>query len=279
MPTLRSVIQTLGWAEIGRIVAGQLRAFAAAALDPRPLLETDFAPRLMVPAYASLAGIAALALHWREKPAFAAIAGVSLVAFVTFVCGVWHYDLRFFLPLVPLLAASLAGGLARAARWGRSARRQRAAAALALAAGLATAGLAFASAARRAQLYAWPAGPTPASACTEWIAHHTRLSDRVLTIDPWHLTWETDRPSVVVPAGGTEAIEKVARRYRTSWLVLSPAPGRPAARSALEKLARDPGSRLRPALAFEGADCAVYRIRPGARPGGRGAGKRRPLAP
>jgi hypothetical protein len=267
-PTLIGVLASIGPAGVAGIVARQLAGFARAAFAPAPWLGGDAFSRITEPAFLAPLGFASLALVARAAPRFATLALLSTLASVGLVCGLWHFEPRFMSHLVPLLAIATGGALvlgARAARerWGRGAG------AAAVASGIAVLALDAGLFARGA---GWRGGvsqePTdPCARSLEWIRRETPAGDRILTLNPWQTTWETERPSIVVPSGPREAVERVTERYEPAWLVVAPILGREASVETLRQMVSNPTERFAAEPAFSDGYCSVYRIGGAARPG------------
>jgi len=47
-----------------------------------------------------------------------------------------------------------------------------------------------------------------------FILENTRRDDPILTLDPWKITWHTDRPTIMAPSGGKSAVVSVIRAYK-----------------------------------------------------------------
>jgi hypothetical protein len=261
MPSLGDVLRSLGPSRVGAIVLRQLGEFARATLSVGPLTGIDIHDRVMAPACLSLLGVAALALHARRAPRLAALAALSIAAAAALLCGVWHFEVRFLTMLVPLLAVSLAGALATAAR----ALPGRAAAALAGAFGLTLVVSSWWILVRSLALV--PTIVVAMDACPtalEWIRRETLPGDRILTFDPWTTSWATERGSVVVPSGVRGDVEKIVARYRPAWLFVPPAFERPLSRLNLRLMVENPTPGFAATPAFADGNCAIYRISAGA---------------
>jgi arylsulfatase A-like enzyme len=262
VPSLREVLRTLGSAEVFRIMTAQLGDFAGSLFRAPTISGQAFAR----PAFVFGAGLIALLAHWREQSWLAGLSLLALTATVGLVCLIWHIEFRFFTPLVPLAAISFAGLLALAARRLGPARRGDRVAVLV---GLVIAGAAL----------SWPpplalgklaraghdSGDWVCRDAGDWIRENAAPDDVVLTLNPWWVAWQTQRPAVAVPGGGVKVLERIARRYDARWLLVSPDRFRPGDARKLERLARRPDGPLAPELRFEGETCSVLSIDP-ARP-------------
>jgi len=259
MPSMGSVLSRIGSERLVSIVLGQLGDFARAALSPTPMFSVDPLNRLMAPGFLSLVGLAALAFHARRRPRFATLSALSLLGAVGFVCGVWHYETRYFSLLVPLLAISIAGAIVTA--WPAAPMRRNAAFALAAAGvGLASVGLAvwvFAVSLRAVPLFGGPIG------CQEafyWIGRETAPSDRILTFDPWSISWATERASIVIPSGSRSDVERVVAWYDPVWLVVTPEYLRQGSVHQIREMLANPTAAFSASPVFLDGDCAIYRI-------------------
>ncbi len=257
MPSLASVLDSLGLVKVISIVLKQLADFARDALSPT--LDFDPLNRIMGPAFLSLVGLAALTLHARRQPRFAALFALSVLGAVGFVCGIWHFEVRFFTPLVPLLGISIGGALA--AGW-PAAHAQRATAFKGITAGVALAFVALSVWAFSVALQVIPifAGPLACSAAIDWIRRETAASDRILTFDPWTTSWETERATIVVPYGSRSDVEKVVAWYAPSWLFFQPWPPREVSPLRIQEMVANPTPAFSAAPVFVDGDCAIYRI-------------------
>ena len=229
MPSLASVLDSLGLVKVISIVLKQLADFARAALSPT--LDFDPINRIMGPAFLSLVGLAALALHARRRPRFAALFALSVLGAVGFVCGIWHFEVRFFTPLVPCWPSRSVGPSPRA---GPPRRRRAPLHCKGITAGVGLALVALSVWAFSVALQVIPifAGPTACGAAIDWIRRETAASDRILTFDPWTTSWETERATIVVPSGSRSDVEKVVAWYAAELALLPTvalAPGQPPA--------------------------------------------------
>ena len=96
----------------------------------------------------------------------------------------------------------------------------------------------------------------------------TRESERLLTYRPSIWAWETDRESIALPAGGEEAIARIARHYEVRWIVVAPLTNRSATSRALARMTEG-SSELRAEVALQGRACQLLHLeleRPPARP-------------
>jgi hypothetical protein len=244
------------------IVAGQLADFARTVLSPAPWMAGDPFRNLTGPPFLAPLGIASLAVVARAAPRFASITLLALVAAVAFICGIWHFELRFFTMLVPLLAISTAGALAVTARSAR-ARLGRGPAAAVGALGVALVALAV------TVLASWPpttrvaSGHHVCAGSLDWIRRETLPADRILTFDPWTTAWATERPAIVVPSGARRDVERVIARWGPRWLVVRPMPGRGSSLRTVRAMLAKPTRRFAAQPVFSDGDCDVYRITSG----------------
>jgi hypothetical protein len=177
----------------------------------------------------------------------------------------WHVQIRYFAFLLPLLAVALAGVVTRGVRGVGEGRQRWLLRVAALAAGLAVLAPSAVSLARSVLAAASaPAAAASATTCSDalaWFRTHTATSDRVLSLDPWSVAWEADRPGIMAPAGGVRAIETVVRHYDARFLVIRSVPGRAATRRAMLEFASNPPAGLRSAPVFDGLHCDVIELR------------------
>jgi hypothetical protein len=96
----------------------------------------------------------------------------------------------------------------------------------------------------------------PCAAAIEFLRTRTPPDARILTANPWFVTWEGDRAAVAAPTNGAKAVITVAEHYRTAWMFR----GADAiwGNSLGEVTAAD--SPLRPAPVYVDPECAVYRL-------------------
>jgi hypothetical protein len=259
MPSLFSVLDSLGFERVISIVLKQLADFARAALWPAPIFGFDPMHRIMAPAFLSIVGLAALALHARRRPRFAALFALSLLGAVGFVCGIWHFEVRFFTLLVPLLAISIGGAVA-AGRPAAQAPRSVAFARVTAGVGLALVALSVWAFVLALQVIPSFAGPEPCGAARDWIRRETAASDRILTFDPWTTSWETERATIVVPSGPRSDVEKVIAWYRPTWLFFEPRPLRFFSLRRIQAMVANPTAAFSASRVFVDGDCAIYRI-------------------
>jgi 4-amino-4-deoxy-L-arabinose transferase-like glycosyltransferase len=256
-PALSEVLRSLGVEGVASIVSSQLDDFARVALSFTPALRADPLDRLMSPAFLAPLGFAALALHAWRCPGFAGLVALSIAASVAFVCGLWHFELRFFTPLIPLLAIALAGALApgAAARRTHALRRIETATTCigfgvaALSVGLFTRSL--------AAIPIFAAAP-PCEGGLAWIRRETAPSDRILSFDPWAAAWVGERAAIVIPSGPRRDVEKVVRWYRPGWLVLQPVVARND--RTIREMVANPSAGFATSLAYADRECSVHRI-------------------
>jgi hypothetical protein len=260
LPPLLTILRSIGWPRVIEIVTGQLGDFARATLSLVPVSGVDIEHYIAIPAFLSALGVAALLLHARRAPRFAALVALSYLAAAIFICCVWHFEMRFLTMLVPLLAVSLAGLVAGV--WPLL-RAPLARAGAAAAVALALAALVHAAFVFQRTWLEVPGAFSPMDACPgaiQWIRSETAPSDRILAFDPWTIAWETGRDAIVVPSGNRLDVEGIVARYRPAWLVVQPVFLRPRTRELIASMIAlpTPGFAATPAL-VDGA-CAIYRI-------------------
>jgi len=265
VPSQASVLASLGVERLFAIVLADFAGFAR-ALSPTPLLAADPIHHLFTPGFLALAGLAALAYHARRAPRFALLSTLAVAGVIGFVCVLWHYETRYFAPLVPVLAISFAGAVA-ASVTAAKARRGATLASVVAAGGLA--GVALSLAAFALALPAIPlyGGEVPCGAAREWIREHTAERDRVLTLDPSTTAWQSDRSTIMVPSGPRADVEKVVAWYRPEWLFVQPRPDRDASVARLREMIASPSPAFAAEVAFVAGECEVYRLAPPASAG------------
>jgi hypothetical protein len=260
-PELASVLASIGWRNVLEIMRAHFVGFLQAAFGLLPLFESDPLRRLTTPAFVSALGILTIPTHLRRSREFAVICGVAVLGTVAFVCCV-HMEARYLSPFVPLLSVSLSGAMLERANSGRRGGRgalRRVLWGVALVGIVGMSCVAFAREVSRVTTV-----EPPRAVCSDavaWLRDQAEPTGPILTFDPWGLSWDLDRSSVVIPSGGTEPLLKVARHYGASWLVLQPTIGRKATYEAVKALLKRPQSGLRAELAFDGVRCDVLRLR------------------
>ncbi len=257
------VIAAIGGAKLVAFVVAQLGAFAREVVGlPLPGARGNFALSNLVIAL----GCASLALLARARPGYCMLCALCALGGVAFVSGMWHIDIRFFAFLVPLLAIALAGALSWGARGVGSGWQRASLRAFALLAGLAVLAPSGANIARTlVAAISAPAGVSPPSVCADafaWLQSHSAADDRVLSLDPWSVAWDADRPGIMAPAGGVRPIEAVVRHYSVRFVLDRRFPQREATRRALLEFIAHPPADLHAEPVFDGAQCDVIALQP-----------------
>jgi 4-amino-4-deoxy-L-arabinose transferase-like glycosyltransferase len=253
-PSLREVLGSLGAERVVDLVVVQLQGLWAAAAPTAP-----FGVALAAPPVLLGAGLVATLLLLRRKPVFSLLTLASTAGSAAFICGLYHLEARYFLFLTAPLAIALAGvatGGWRDADRGWASLGLRAAASLVL---LFALGANLPKLARMLPITWPPQSFEPCQDIVEEILSVTQGSERLLTFRPGKWTWEADRESVVLPAGGEEAIARIARHYEARWIVYAPFSGRSATSRALGRIASG-RSDLRAEVAVRGRACLLLRL-------------------
>src|SRR5262249_13606648 len=126
-PTLLATLRDIGWARVAAIAARDVQRFGMMLFKVTPLAGDNFGPlglpeQLMVPVVLPALACAGLAIYWRRDPDMSALLVASLVGAVVVNCILWHFEVRYFSFLIPLLAIWVGGVFAAAARFGTVAR-------------------------------------------------------------------------------------------------------------------------------------------------------------
>ncbi len=259
IPSLASVLGSIGSERVISVIRDQLEVFARAVLSPTPVFAVDPLNRLMAPGFLSLLALLALAIHARRRPRFAVLATLSLLGSVGFICGIWHYEIRYFTQLVPLFAISISGSIVPKESFAQP-RRQTAFAMALSATGLAIVALSVGLFARSLQTIPLFGGAAACSRALAWIRSETAPNDRILTIDPWTTTWETQRASIVVPFGPREDVEKVIAWYHPTWLLVQPRLLRPRSTQRIQEMLANPTATFSASPVLVDGACSVHRI-------------------
>jgi hypothetical protein len=263
-PRVSTVLSSLGWERVLGIIAGQFGRMRQVVFE------------LSTPAWLLPLGIASLLLHLRRQRELAVLGILTLIGSTAFVCISYHVEYRYFAFWLPLLAVALAGSLAEAVRGVGEGRLRRAVQVLGVVVGILVVGGTGLAATRETRKMLRTYRPfRDGGICFDAVAFGRQQippDQRVLTVGPWRLQWDLDRPTVMVPSGGAPAITQVARRYQTRWLVLPPrwSPGERQIGAEVSSFVARPPDGWRVERVFEGRSCDVYRLRwPGGRSGGR----------
>lgn len=256
------VLDSIGRVNVLRFAVRQLGVFAREVMGlPLPGPRGGFPNSNVIVAL----GFASLALLVRARPWYVLLCALCTAGGLLLVCGMWHVQFRYFAYLVPLLAVALAGVVTWGVRGVGDGRQRWLLRVAALAAGLAVLAPSAVSLARTAlAAVSAPAAAPPVSTCGDalaWIRTHAAAGDRVVSVDPWAVAWEADRPGIMAPAGSVRAIEVVVRHYDARFLVIRSLPGRAMTHRAMLEFAASPPAGLRSAPAFDGIHCDVIELR------------------
>jgi len=100
------------------------------------------------------------------------------------------------------------------------------------------------------------------NSCTraaEIIKREAASTSRVLTTNPWLVSWLADRPAIMAPTNGPNAMQAVLEYYKPEWILSTPhLYGGLNLPVELERL-RETGT-IDARLVFEGKQCSVYRL-------------------
>lgn len=210
----------------------------------------------------------AMSMVWlaRKQPIFARSSAIYSLFLVALVCGLHHVDIRYFSPLYPLAAVSVAAAVcaceepvrAHLRRWDKPVRL-RAAFAVTLSGFVAWSSY-------RCMRGTIDTGtlmrqPHPCADAIAALRDRTRPEDRVMASNPWLVSWTADRPAIPAPTNGMAAILAVVARYGVEWILVG---SEVAGSQELSSVLAWPPARraLRSRLVFDGASCDVYRVRP-----------------
>ncbi|MCZ6785194.1 MAG: glycosyltransferase family 39 protein [Proteobacteria bacterium] len=264
-PTMGGIFQSLGPSGILHEVTWQLLALAGSMIRTVPLLVTgpavhEVASQFWLPAFLPLVGLIATLLLLTRQRAFCVIALLSWLGIVLFVSLPWHFELRYFSPLVPLSAISISAAMQKWPFAAKLSPRVRLTAAGPVLVALVTLGLsALQFGIFQVELASTRFDSRVCSDSLDWIERSTAPEDRVMALDPWHVAWFTERESIVIPSGGVSAIERVARHYDTHWLLAAADLKRPETSRLLRRLDAVP-AEIRIKHAYRGQACWVYRL-------------------
>lgn len=259
---IADVLVALGPEKVVDLMVRQLTLFAAAVVQVTPWY---LGSGISGPALLFLVGSLSLLSHLRRHPRFATLALLGWLGSVVLVCCLYHFEPRYLAMLLPVLAVSLAGALLGSSRGGGIDpwRAGRAKARLRLVAALLLCAFCLAAFLHTARMLRGAASSGIADVCSDayaWIGSQTGRGEVVLTMYPWFVTWLTERPSVVIPAGGLVPLRNVARHYDARWLIVEPALHRHETAAFLRAFARRAGPRSGMERVFRGRRCEVYRL-------------------
>lgn len=269
VPSLGRVVEGVGWRRVAEVAAQELASAGRMIFGLGFLIEPAPGPWLThkaLPPLLAALGLLGVGVHARRLPEFAALVACAILGAGAVTGLLWHVEPRYFLFLAPLYAvavAGLVGGISR--RAGLDASAVSVAWALGALALLATGTqlVHFADAAAKAERISRSVPPRPPSPCggaLDFLLRETEAQDRILTFDPWLVSWETGREAIMIPSGGVEPVFRVARHYGADWLLLqvSHRPRAPTIRT-LRELTRRPGP-LSLTREYAGEGCQVFRI-------------------
>jgi hypothetical protein len=254
-PSLAGALGLIGWRRVGNIVLSDVRLFGASVLRLRPVIHPDPLGVLMVPAFLPALALCGIPLYARRAPVMVGLFAASVVGSVAFLCGLWHFEMRYFAMLIPLFAVWAAGVFAFAARAGRVARW------MSVAGALAVVGLSAASVVKMERVLPALSVLNSCPRALAWVVRDVGPTERLLTFDPWFAAWAADRETIMIPSGGVQAIARVARRYDAHWLLAYPWSNRPlTSRTVMAMADEGDADGLRVATRYDDGACRVYRL-------------------
>ncbi|MCZ6785193.1 MAG: glycosyltransferase family 39 protein [Proteobacteria bacterium] len=262
-PTMGDVYRVMGLG--GMFLEGlkQLALFLESTVRLTPLLPRGEAlhsalNQIWLPAVLPLAGLIFTLILWRRQRAYSVLTLLTTVGLVIFVSFLYHFELRYFAPLVPLAAISISSAW-RLPDWNLG-LGQRVAVAVQLAVTVAAVGLSVLQfAVFRSDVLSIELDSRVCPDSYDWIRRSTAPTDRVLALNPWHVAWFSERESVVLPSGGMGAIEVAARHYDIHWVLAERDAKRPKTSRLLRRFGSEPsGMTVEPA--YQGQVCRVFRI-------------------
>jgi hypothetical protein len=197
-----------------------------------------------------------------REPAFATGAGLATASAIAFVCGLYHFELRYFALLVPLAALGVAalvpsGASAAASRPGRASTLLLGAGALAALLCVGASAVAFALGQRA--IGRLPDG-RPCPGALSFLAQGLEPGERVLSFVPEHVTLWTGHQAITIPSGGETPIAAAARHYGAHWLLAHASAARPATSRFVTTTLPRRSRLLRVAPVYRGGACTVYRL-------------------
>jgi hypothetical protein len=236
-PRTLEVLAELGPARVLGLVADQFSSLWVVALG-RPVV--------------FIGGPIALVLL-RQERTFVRVALLYSLVMVFVVCVAYHVEARYLFGLEQMYCVAVGGAAALLSkRFLPRYERWMAGACYLLAFWLGASGIAA-----FVQAIAPPGrNLAPCAGAIEFLRTRTDPDARILTANPWFVTWDADRAAIAAPTNGAEAVITVARHYRTTWMFH----GSDAiwGNALGEVVGAD--SALRPAPAYVDPRCAVYRL-------------------
>ena len=211
------------------------RVTEAVALQFRKFGAEIAAGDYLEPPLLPLAALGLLLAGARQRRQFAALAW-AVVPYLLFVQIYWHYELRYYVFLIPWLCVLVAGAVVLLGRlvWARAETAQ-----VRLALALLALGLLLVVPARLATLDGHAARLTSGSgdaSVGRWLAENTEPDAVVMTRLPWQVTWHSERRSVMIPLARREEIFATMRRYGVDYLLLTHPDDRRIRREELQPL-------------------------------------------
>jgi len=204
---------------------------------------------------------------------FGALLAGAFVPYTAFVLFYWHYEARYFLVFVPWLLLYAAAGLVWLAdvlisRAGVGGRIGGPVVALALTLAVIAPGFVGIAAEARAQT-----GGNETVEIARWIADNTPPDAVIMTRNPWEISWHSGRRTVMLPLGTPDEVYAVMRQYGVTVLELDHINDQTTIRDGLRPLyswREQPGiTHLHYNPDARGvASYLIYRVNPGALPGG-----------
>jgi hypothetical protein len=247
------------WAEIGvdgvlRGLERELRILWSMTVDGWPVM---------------VGGPIALVAILRKQSLLALSAILFGAVLIGSVCMGHQFEPRYILALLSLNVVAIVLALAQAAPWllSRFAPHHRARAGVAI--GVLVWGLFVVWPSARFLPLLWSrselaregAAEDSCGAALAFVMVEVPPRSAVLTANPWMVLWDLRRPAVMAPTNGPDALEAVARHYRTEWALAGPyAGGGDVARDL--KTLRERGSSLNPQLVAKSPACEVYTLTP-----------------
>ncbi len=173
-------------------------------------------PRVLIP-FALLG----LIIGVSRRSGFGLILAGAIVPYTLFVLLYWHYEIRYFLVVVPWLLLFAAAGI----EWTYDAlvtwfagMWQRALPPILVALLLLAV---FIPAGRDISVRAdAQTGGDAMVAVSDWLAQNTPADAVIMTRNPWEVSWHSERRTVMLPLGSLDDVYAVMRQYHVTYLEL-----------------------------------------------------------
>lgn len=210
-----------------------------------------------------LGGLISLLYLLRRQTEFALIGLVYSVFSLVVVSITHHLELRYLFGSYPMYVIAVAG-VAMMGFDALSRRIPTAARRYVLAGAAALAILFFVQrGARIAEMLAGindaPSGKMQCPDAVEFVRSSTDAASPILTTNPWFVTWETGRPSIMAPTNGDAAIRVIVNHYKPDWAFVGVTTfGAANLASDLSRLSRT--KQLIATLVYDGPQCDVYSL-------------------